>query len=67
MEGNIVVDGVLASCYASIHHDIAHCGMIPIQWFSSLIIWIFGEEKEYSVYVKIDEDFGKLVLPFTKT
>ena len=67
MEGNIVVDRVLASCYASIHHDIAHCGMIPIRWFPGLVSQIFGEQKEYSVYVKIAEDFGKIVLPFTQT
>ena len=66
MEGNIVVDGVLVSCYDSIDHDIAHCGMIPMQWFPGLVNWIFGEEKEYSVYVKIADDFGKWMLPFTQ-
>ena len=66
MEGNIVVEGVLASCYASIHHDIAHCGMIPIKWLPGLIIWIFGEDTEYSVYVQITEDFGKWMLPFSQ-
>ena len=33
-EGNIVVDGVLASCYASFDHDLAHITMAPIQLFS---------------------------------
>ena len=28
-EGNIVVDGVLASCYASFDHDLAHIAMVP--------------------------------------
>ena len=32
MEGNIIVDGVLASCYASFDHDLAHIAMAPMQW-----------------------------------
>ena len=34
--GNIMVDGVLASCYASFDHDLAHFGMRPLQWFSEI-------------------------------
>ena len=30
-EGNIMVDGVLASCYASADHDLNHLLMIPMQ------------------------------------
>ena len=30
IEGNIVVNGLLASCYASSDHDLAHTGMAPI-------------------------------------
>ena len=30
MEGNIVVDGILASCYPSSNPDVAHFGMAPI-------------------------------------
>ena len=44
MEGNIVVDGVLASCYASCHHDLNHIGALPIQLFPKIMEWIFGEE-----------------------
>ena len=33
MEGNIIVDGVLASCYASSDHDLVHIIMVPIQRF----------------------------------
>ena len=32
-EGNIVVDGVLASCYGSFNHDVAHIIMAPMRWF----------------------------------
>ena len=36
MEGNIVVGGVLASCYPSVPHDLAHMGMTPIRLFPSI-------------------------------
>ena len=35
-EGTIVVDGVLASCYASFDHDWAHALTAPIRWFPAL-------------------------------
>ena len=40
--GNIVVDGVLASCYGSFDHDLAHVAMSPVQWYPEMIGWIFG-------------------------
>ena len=64
MEGNIIVSGVLASCYASTHHDIAHYGMMPIRWFPTISNWIFGDEREYAVYVQITEELGKWMHPF---
>ena len=36
MEGNIVVDGVLASCYAFADHDLAHIGITPMRWFPDI-------------------------------
>ena len=36
-EGNIVVDGVVASCYASVNHDLVHVGMAPLRWFPETI------------------------------
>ena len=32
-DGNIVVGGILASCYASFDHDLAHLAMVPMQWY----------------------------------
>ena len=58
MEGNIVVDGVLTSCYPSAHHDVAHLGMIPIRWFPEIIEWMFGADPEFQVYVKIASYIG---------
>ena len=43
MEGNIIVNGVLASSYASVSsHDLTHLTMKPIQWFPDAVEWIFG-------------------------
>ena len=66
MEGNIMVDGVLASCYPSVHHDLAHIGMLPIRWFPEMFMWIFGDDNGLSVFVKFTEDLGKWVLPNEK-
>ena len=64
MEGNIVVDGVVASCYASFDHDLAHIIMTPIQLFPDIIGWIFGDEKESLAYVDIAKELGRWLLPF---
>ena len=45
MEGRIIVDGVLASCYASSDHDLVHIIMAPIQWFPGIAVWVFGKDK----------------------
>ena len=43
LEGTMIVDGVLVSCYASWHsHDAAHLAMAPLRawrWFSNLMPW----------------------------
>ena len=63
MDGNIVVDGVLASCYAKYNHDMAHITMAPIRWFPGIINWIFGEDSTYIVFAKIGGQVGKIVVP----
>ena len=52
VEGNIIVDGVLASCYDSVNHDVAHIGMKPMQWFPDIIQWVFGEDDRFSAFAK---------------
>ena len=64
MDGNIVVDGILVSCYGSFDNDLAHIVMAPIRWFSEVIEWIFGEDKEISAYAKINIQFGEWALPY---
>ena len=61
IKGNIIVDGVLASCYPSVHHDLANIGMTPIRWFPAMIEWIFGNDKGSQTCATISEELGKLV------
>ena len=67
MEGNIVVDGVLASCYPFVSHDLAHIGMVPIRWFPKIIEWLFGEDNGFQVYVLIAEDLDRWAMPLWQT
>ena len=59
MEGNIVVDGVLASCYASVPHDLGHLGMMPIRWFPRAVEWLFGQDNKSLGYATIVYDVAK--------
>ena len=63
-EGNLIVDAVLASCYASFHHDLAHIGMTPIKWFSEAMQWIVGEDDRKLAFVSIIKKLGKWILPY---
>ena len=58
MAGNIVVDGVLVSCYPSADHDLAHFAMAPMRWSPKIIQWIFGEESGFQGYVRINDGIG---------
>ena len=53
LEGNIVVDGILASCYASFDHDAQHVVMKPLLWFPSIMDLLLGEEKPIHGYATI--------------
>ena len=57
-----MVNGVLASCYASFDHDVAHIAMTPVQWFSDVIQLVFGENVNISSYVMIAKEIGRWVL-----
>ena len=63
MDGTIVVDGVLASCYAFSDHDMAHLGTILLRWFPSLNEVIFGKDDESPAYVNIATQFARTVMP----
>ena len=61
-EGNIVVDGILASCYASFDHDLAHLMMTPMQWFPGMMQWMFGEVDGTPGYVEFTKIVGRMIL-----
>ena len=63
MDRSIVVDGVLASCYPSAHHDLAHITMTPMLWFPQIFEWIIGDDKGIQGYAKMAEDLGLWVIP----
>ena len=65
MDGNIIVDDVLASCYVSVpNHDLAHIGMTPIHWFPEVIGWIFGDNNGSPLFIAIAEDVARMMMPF---
>ena len=63
MEGNIIVDCVLASCYTSCHHDLVQIVPAPIQWFPEVIKWIFGDDNGSLAYVSDALQLGNWLLP----
>ena len=67
MEGNIVVDGVLASCYAADDHNMAHFAVAPIAWIPGLIEGIFNVHNESPDYVKLVDDVSALLLDIWAT
>ena len=62
-EGNIMVNGILASCYATFDHDLAHLVMTPIQLFPTLIEWIFGQDDGIQGFVTIAKTLGRYLTP----
>ena len=51
MEGKIMVDDILTSCYADFPHELAHFTMMPLQRFPAVMDWIFGADAGYPVFV----------------
>ena len=66
MDGNIVVDGVLASCHASSDHDMAQLGTVPLQWFPEITLMLLGEDAVSPSLVSIEEELKRWMLPFAK-
>ena len=58
-----MVDGVLASCYPSVDHDLSHIGMTPMRWFPEMTSLIFGEDDGVQAITNIVENIGSWVLP----
>ena len=62
-EGNIVVGGILASCYASFDHDLAHFVMTPMKWFPELMEFMFGTANGIQGYVSFAKRVGRYIMP----
>ena len=62
-EDTIIVDGMLASCYADFDHDLAHLIVTPMQKFSEIVEWLFGNDFGFPVYVGTARQLGELILP----
>ena len=62
MEGNIIVDDVLVSFYASVDHDLAHLIMTPMQRFPEIMEWIFGDDAGFPVFVNTLKELGLFLL-----
>lgn len=45
--GNIVVDGVVCSCYALVDHQLAHTAMAPARWFHEIYYLLANESHFY--------------------
>ena len=63
-EGNIMVDGVLASCYPSTNHDLAHFAMTPDQLLPKVTEWILEDDTGFQVYSHIGEQLGKWIMSY---
>ena len=63
MEGNILVDGVLASCYAGFDHDAEHIAVTPLLWFPTIMDFFLGAEKSTHAYLKILQHMGAVTVP----
>ena len=63
LNGYIIVDEILASCYIDVHHDMAHLVMAPFRWLPGIIAWLFGEDTGFQVSVGIAEQLSKWILP----
>ena len=62
-EGNIMVDNILASCYASVDHEWAHISMMPTRWFPEIVQWIFGGDEGFVTFAKTTKELSKSGLP----
>ena len=60
----MVIDGIMASCYASADHDLAHMVMMPVRLFPDTIKWIFGDENGFLFQIKIMEEVARWFLPY---
>ncbi|XP_041355990.1 desert hedgehog protein A-like isoform X2 [Gigantopelta aegis] len=59
-DGTVVVNGMLASCYTTVSHDVAHVFVTPFRWFP----WLLARHQHdgYSPLVSLLSSVGRMVL-----
>ena len=67
MEGNIMVEEVVASCYAIYNRDVAHVALTPIRQLPKITEWIFGNDMGVQASVEIAKTFGNWALPYQQS
>ena len=65
MQGTIMVDGILASCYPSVDHTLGHIGMTPLRWIPWMVEQIYGEDSGFPGYVEM-ADIMSSMIPYQK-
>ena len=63
MNSNIMVDGVLASCYAFSDNHLTHIGITPLRLFPAIMDLMFGVDSESPGYIKIVENLSTWMFP----
>ena len=58
-----MVDGMLASCYADVFHDLAHLTMTPLQRYSEVLELIFGYDSGFSIVLSMARELAIFLLP----
>ena len=56
-----MVDGILASCYPSVDHNLGHIGMTPLRWIPRMVDQICGEDNGFKGYAAITECMSTLM------
>ena len=60
-EGNNIVDGVLASCYPSVNHDVSHFGLILMKWFPEIVEQIFSDDDGLHNFANIGKNILEII------
>ena len=59
-----MVDGILASCYGSYDHDLAHLAMTPMRMFPGIFNWTFNEDNRTPLFIATAEHLGRWLMPY---
>ena len=60
-EDDIMVDGVLASCYPSVNNDFSQIAITPMKWIRDAVGWIFWKENGLQGLAIIAENVSKMI------